>query len=377
MARKKTAPRAPRRKPNTGTIRHKAGRSEPWEAAFPLGHGQYRYDYFATRSEAETHLDRLTAERDHAETPRNVTGGSQRVDVFLTAWLNGKRGHVKEKTWLNYAYLCDLAVAEIGQYRVDGVARERAEAMLTYFHQRGFQNVSQMRAVLRQAFQYAVDEDYIKKNPFQKAKAAPVERRKAIALTPAQRRHLLASLEDDPLCGLIHLYSRVGFRRGEGLALLWANVDFDNATITVTQHYVEVGSKNKNTTPKTARSKRTIPIPADLVEILRRHKAWQRAYAATVADWEEHGLVFPSRRGTPISPRNLVRAFKGMLRRAGLPEQITIHDLRHTAEYLMEQALIPLSTRMALLGHSTEQMAKHYSDHADLESMRAAIEKTS
>lgn len=365
----------PRRKPGTGTIRYKKGRALPWEGAFPIGHGQHRYDSFATWEEATAHLDRLTEERDNRDAPRNVTGGSQRTDVFLTAWLNGKRPHIKEKTWLGYQYLCDLAVAEIGTRRIDEVTREQADALLAYFHRRGFQNVSQMRAVLRQAFQYALDEGYIKRNPFQKAKAPAVERRKGIALTRAQLAQLFDAIQDHPLHGLFQLYSRVGLRRGEGLALLWAGVNFEAGTIQITRHYVEVGSRNDFSTPKSKRSRREIPIPPDLVELLRAHWTWQRRHAAQREGWQEHGLVFPSERGTPISPRNLVRTFKALLRRAGLSEEITIHDLRHTAEYWLETTCVPESARMALLGHSTASMARHYADHADLEAMRQAIER--
>jgi integrase len=35
--------------------------------------------------------------------------------------------------------------------------------------------------------------------------------------------------------------------------------------------------------------------------------------------WKNHGLVFPSAVGTPLSHRNVVRSFKALLKRAGLP----------------------------------------------------------
>lgn len=375
MAPRKKQNRPARRKPNTGAIRLKKGRALPYESSFPLEHG-HRYDYFATRAEAEAHLNRLVAERDSMDAPRNITGGSQRVDTFLIAWLNGKRGHIKEKTWYGYRYLCELANGEIGTYRLDEVTRERASSTLTHLHRQGFKNVSQLRAVLRQAFQYAVDEEYIKRNPFQKAKAPQVERRKAMTLTQAQRSHFLSTIADDPLCALFHLYSRLGLRRGEGLAIRWVDVDLDGGTIAITGQYTEVGSKVVKSTPKTKRSTRTIPLPTDLVALLRRHRVWQLNHIDQAPAWQDYGLVFTTGKGTPISPRNIVRTFKAMLRRANLPITITIHDLRHTAEYLFEQDGAPLSVRMALLGHATAEMAGHYSDHADLDAMRYAVART-
>src|SRR5690349_14340646 len=230
-----------------------------------------------------------------------------------------------------------------------------------------------MRAVLSQAFEYALDLEYIKRNPFEKAKAPMVERRKAIALTQSQRAALLAAYDGHPLAGLAHLYSRLGLRKAEGEALRWADIDWKNKTLTITQQYTEVKGKARQSTPKTKRSCRTLPIPPDLLELLRQHYKWQREHAAKREDWQEHGLAFPSEVGTPLNPRNITCLHKSMLKKAGLPEQIATHDLRHTALYLLENNGAPDSVLMSIAGHTSATMAKHYSDHADLEAMRQAI----
>jgi integrase len=377
MARKKKPAKEPRRKPGTGTIRFKEGRERPWEAEFPLGRGLTpRYDSFSTRQEAAEHLDRLVEERRSKEAPRNVAGGSRWVRDFLPAWLEIKRPHIKPKTFHGYQYLCELASGEIGGYRVDEVTREVANSMLAFFHGRDFKNVTQMRNVLRQAFEYALEEEYIKRNPFQRAKAPKVERRKSIALTEGQRAALLAVYGGHPLAGLFHLYSRVGLRKGEGEGLRWADVDWEEGTISVEQQFTEINGRATKSTPKTPKSRRTIPIPADLLELLRQHYKWQRQHAAACEDWQELGLVFPSDVGTPLGPSNINRLHKSMLKKAGLPEQVTIHDLRHTALYLIEQGGAPDSVLMSLAGHTSATMAKHYTDHADIEAVRRAVEKS-
>ena len=67
--------------------------------------------------------------------------------------------------------------------------------------------------------------------------------------------------------------------------------------------------------------------------------------------WSDHGLVFPSIIGTPISGGNLNRSFKATLRRARLPE-IRFHDLRHTcATLLLRQGVNPKYVQ-DLLGHA-------------------------
>ena len=69
--------------------------------------------------------------------------------------------------------------------------------------------------------------------------------------------------------------------------------------------------------------------------------------------WHDHGLVFPSSVSTPLSHRNVVRSFKAVLRRAGLPATIRLYDLRHTcATLLFCRNLHPKYVR-ELMGHAS------------------------
>lgn len=385
MAPRKRPDRRPRRKPGTGSVRFKKGRALPYEAAFPLGHGQYRYDSFHTAAEADAYLDQLVVERDRVEAPRNIAAGSERVDQFLPTWLLIKRPHIKPKTFVGYQYYCELAMGEIGGLRLDSVRRNDAELMLAFFASRGFKNVKEMRMVLNQAFQYAEDEQYITSNPFKKAKAPAVEHRQAIALTRGQRSYLLrcAVEEDDPTIPLYpiwHLYSRLGLRKGEGLGLAWGRngVDLDTGMLTISQQYTNVGNQTVKSTPKTKKSRRTIPIPADLLDILRRHYTAQCAHAAADPEWDDHNLVFCNAHGGPLTYWHVPMRWARLKKRAGLSDTIRLHDLRHTALYLMEQDGTPQSVRMALAGHSAVAMASHYAEHAagDLDALRAAVART-
>ena len=65
----------------------------------------------------------------------------------------------------------------------------------------------------------------------------------------------------------------------------------------------------------------------------------------------EYGLMFTTRNGTPIHPRNLLRDFKKLLIVAGLPP-IRFHDLRHTAASILLNQGIPIITVSRRLGHA-------------------------
>ena len=69
--------------------------------------------------------------------------------------------------------------------------------------------------------------------------------------------------------------------------------------------------------------------------------------------WEDHGLVFHSTVGTPLSHRNLVRSLKSLLKRAGLPVDTRLYDLRHTCATLLLNGNIHPKYVQELLGHAS------------------------
>jgi integrase len=116
--------------------------------------------------------------------------------------------------------------------------------------------------------------------------------------------------------------------------------------------------------PKTQAGIRTIPLPEVLIEALRRHCELQQQERSTLdVDWEDHGLVFPSTRGTPLQPRNLIRHFKLALEAAKLPLTTRFHDLRHSCASLLIAQGVPLKTVSDILGHSSIQVTSDIYGH--------------
>ena len=68
-------------------------------------------------------------------------------------------------------------------------------------------------------------------------------------------------------------------------------------------------------------------------------------------EWIDLDLIFPSQIGSPVTPSNLRRAFRRLLKASGLPH-IRFHDLRHTAASLMLNHGIPVLIASKRLGHS-------------------------
>jgi site-specific recombinase XerD len=79
--------------------------------------------------------------------------------------------------------------------------------------------------------------------------------------------------------------------------------------------------------------------------------------------WEEHGLVFASRVGTPLTANNVIRAFRLITKKAGLREDWVPREMRHTFVSVLSASGVPVESIAQLAGHdrtaTTESVYRH------------------
>ncbi|HMQ29719.1 MAG TPA: site-specific integrase [Chloroflexaceae bacterium] len=180
-------------------------------------------------------------------------------------------------------------------------------------------------------------------------------RSSTFTITPldlTQARKLLDAVAGHRLEALYRVALSLGMRRGEVCGLRWKDVNFIAATVSVKGSLQRFSGKLQWTTPKTAASVRTLALPPVLLDALKRHQARQAQERADAEAWVDSGYVFVSTRGTSLEPHNVVRHFKSVLRRAGLPETVRFHDLRHSCATLLIAQGVHLSVIKDILGHT-------------------------
>jgi integrase len=164
----------------------------------------------------------------------------------------------------------------------------------------------------------------------------------------------LDTVKGDRMEALYVLAVTSGLRQGELLALKWEDVDLEgtNPTLEVRRSLSETCGRRSFVTPKSGRG-RHLRLSKRAAGALRGHRKRQLEERVRKAGlWEDHGLIFPSEVGTPMSGRNLYRAFKIRVKRASLPQTLRFHDLRHTcATLLLRQGVNPKFVQ-ELLGHA-------------------------
>jgi integrase len=235
--------------------------------------------------------------------------------------------------------------------------------------------VQSIHAVLRNALECAVREEVIPRNVAKLVKIATPRYSVNRGLTAAQARAVLTSASSQRLGALYVLAVFLGLRRGELLGLRWDDIDLDGGTLEVVQTLQRVGGALRLVPPKTADSRRTVPLPPPCVDALREHKRRQfHERADAWPDWEDHGLVFPSRRGTPMEPDNLRRSWSVVRAEAGL-SSVRFHDLRHTCVTLLLDLGAPPHVVREIVGHSAIEVTMTIYAHVSLDEKRKALGK--
>jgi integrase len=141
-------------------------------------------------------------------------------------------------------------------------------------------------------------------------------------------------------------------RRGELLALRWADVQLLEGRIRVREAFV----KNRFTTPKSRASKRTIEIGPRTRDLLSEH--WQQT---TFRADDELVFCHPDK-GTPLDASKLSRAYlRPALQAAGIKQPFrSFHDLRHTALTHDSAAGNPIAYVQMRAGHSQAAITERY-----------------
>jgi len=206
--------------------------------------------------------------------------------------------------------------------------------------------------LLHAILETAVRDGLIPKNPCQIVNGRAYRPRERTVATPKEVQQL-SKLMPPQFAAAVILASWSGLRFGEMFALARRHVNLDEHTVTVERSLLFLpGQPVGFGSPKTAKSNRTVALPAFVVEALAEHME-------TRVSPSPEALLFAWHDGTPLT---YVR-ISGMFRRARAVigrDELTWHDLRHTGASLAYSVGSSVVDVQARLGHSTMRAAAIY-----------------
>lgn len=365
MARK---PKLRRRAAGEGTICQRAdGR---WQGDISLGREngkrQRRTVYGLAQAEVVAKIDELKEQRKKGAI---VASTGQTVGEFLQRWIDAEASVItKPATLLKYRNSVRLyLIPGIGSIKLQKLRREDVEIMYGKLRERGLSahTIQVAHVVLRKALEEAVERKNLAINPATKAKRPRIEQTEIKPFSWEQTRAILDAADVESLRAFWYLAIYTGCRCGELTGLQWDDLNLTTGKLTVRRTVSAVNGVMTEGSPKTERSRRTISIPADVVEVIRQHRADLLRLGLAGSKW-----VFPNPDGKVYHTAAVRTSWLRVCRAAGITG-VRQHDLRHAHATLMIAAGVPIKAVSQRLGHHdagfTLNVYGHLLENADAE----------
>ena len=349
---------------------------------------------FPTKDDAVHGLDAMRARRDSG---RRFPRARYRVRDLLRDWLEAGRWRPATRAGYESKVRLYLEPA-LGGIELAKLTPQEAQRMLAGLERRGLspRTVQQTRAILRSALTTAQRWDLVDRNVARLVAPPRAETSERPALSAGQVLAFLEAARRDRLEALYVLAVAVGLRQGEALGLRWEDVELEARELRVRKSLHRQGGAYVLLDPKTARSRRTIPLPLFVADALRRQTTRQKEERMKHGreDWRDPlgGLVFTTKDGSPLNGSVVTHRLHELTAAscascgavatgehaghefASLP-RVRFHDLRHCAATLMQTLRVQPRLAQALLGHSSVQLTLDVYSHAADDELRAAMDR--
>lgn len=342
-----------------------------WEGRLPCGKGadgKRKFKYFFGKSREEVFekmnaIRRIEAKKTHCFL--NVTS-------LFTSWFNGIRHRIKESTAANYRMKAEKHILPLlGSKRIDEITVDDMNAFIQEKLSEGLSNryVSDIIVLMKSMFKYAVRVHHII-NPMDYVCLPKKEKTEIQLLSDTEQKELqeyVANNKSRTSLG-IAITMGTGIRIGELCALQGEDIDITKRVLTVRKTLQRIqcsGDVAKTklivSAPKSESSKRQIPIPECLIDLLTHFKTGSKEYLLSGTE-------------KPIEPRTMQYRFRKVLNNVNLPS-IHFHALRHMFASTCVKLGFDIKSLSEILGHSSVEITLNRYVHSSFEQKQKYMER--
>ena len=316
-------------------------------------------------------------------------GGRPPADIpvydYLVSYLKRVEPELQKNTIVSYRSMTNGKVRRYFQRRPQLTVGNLKPQDIQDFYQSLFADgvvantVIHYHALLRRAFQQAFKEERIDANPFDRVGRPKKNKFHGENYTQEELLTLLHLARGDVIYPAILLAGAMGLRRSEALGVRWSRIDWEKRTVLLDTKIVEYRENGKKKVEpveemKNKSSRRTLPLPDPVVEMLQvqkdhrevYRKMFQGSYNAQYLDY-----VCVNQLGELLRPSYVTDHFRELLEKYGL-RHIRFHDLRHTFASLLINQDVPLINVSNFLGHSDLSTTANIYAHLDKASKQAS-----
>ncbi|WP_258111605.1 site-specific integrase [Alicyclobacillus sp. SP_1] len=332
-------------------------RGSTWSIVFDIGRdeqGKRKQKWvggFTTKKEAQAALaEQVTA----VEKGSFVAPANQTFADFLNEWGEQKKLQVRPSTWRSYEWTLNYhIIPHIGHLKLKQITPNHIERLYKQLRESprpdgkpgnlSERTILHVHLILQNALDRAVRWNLIGRNPCKLVDAPRPKKVEMKVWSKEQLQKFIAVSSEDELHHVFLLLATTGMRIGEVLGLRWSDVDLVNCKVTVQQQLSFVKGGYVVQPPKTRSGNRTIPVPNQVIDVLKDVKKQQDFKREFFGEDYQTGLDFVccTDKGTPLYHGNFTARWNSLIQKAGIP-RIRIHDIRHThASLLLQQGVNP------------------------------------
>lgn len=280
---------------------------------------------------------------------------------WMQRWLHGEvRSRVKETSYAAYCNLWSRHIApQMSHLLLDRITADDVRELMAALHEKKLASSTQnaVLRLLKSAMNAAWEEGHVRRNPCLHVRPKQNDHTEQRVLSTAEQNQLT---QHGNLAALLGLYT--GLRLGEVCALQWTDVDWEGRTIAVRRTVQRTVGQNglRVGTPKTAQSRRVIPVPEFLLNML--------------AQMERQSQWIFGHGDLPAEPRTVQRRLAHTAQALGM-QGVHFHTLRHTFATRLMELGVDVKTVSVLLGHSNTRTTLEFYAHSLPEQQRSAVNK--
>lgn len=318
------------------------------------------------------------------------TIGKKMTVCQLYELLTRHNGNVRRNTVAGRKRLMKILEQDkLGRASIESVKMSDAKEWAIRMKEKGYsyKTISNDKRSLKAAFYVAIQDDCIRKNPFdfQLITVLVDNTEPKVPLTPAQEESFLAFVQNDKIYQKYYdeliILLGTGLRISEFCGLTDTDLDFTNRTINV-DHQLLKDSKIGYyiETPKTKSGIRQIPMSEQVYEALQRVQKNRKGAEPLIINGYSN-FLFLNRNGCPKVASSYESMFRGLAGKynkcheEALPKVMTPHTLRHTFCTNYANAGMNPKALQYLMGHSNITMTLNYYAHATVDSAKAEMQR--
>ena len=318
-----------------------------------------------------------------------INGGNMTVLELVQKYISQKRG-VKHNTQANYNFVINVIKKEdFGAKRIDTIKLSDAKAWLIKLQDdgRGYSSIHSIRGVVRPAFQMAVDDDLIRKNPFEFQLATVVVNDSVTreAITRKQQREFLRFIKEDKHFSKyydgIYILFYTGLRVSEFVGLTINDIEFDKERIKVDHQLQRTRNMEYEIlTPKTEKGERYVPMQKDVADCFRRIIQNRKHPKIEPMIDGYSGFLFLDKNDMPMVALHWEKYFQHIrekynsIYKVQMP-CITPHVCRHTFCSNMAKSGMNPKTLQYIMGHSDIGVTLNTYTHLQFEDALVEMKK--